>query len=95
VCIDHKTKEIKFRDPYPIWAKALVAAYLAEEGFLKEGLNSFRYGRGHSSFYGSSFGSSVIGVAFFGFRFAIIRLERPYLFCLFAPLPEALNGHAE
>jgi hypothetical protein len=27
--------KIKFRDPYPIWAKALVAAYLAEEGFLR------------------------------------------------------------
>jgi len=26
VCIDHQTKEIKFRDSYPIWAKALVAA---------------------------------------------------------------------
>ena len=37
MCIDHKTKEIKFRDPYPIWAKALVAAYLAEEGFLRDG----------------------------------------------------------
>ena len=37
VCIDHQTKEIKFRDPYPIWAKALVAAYLAEESFLREG----------------------------------------------------------
>ena len=35
MCIDHKTKEIKFRDPYPIWAKALVAAYLAEEDFLR------------------------------------------------------------
>jgi len=35
VCIDHRTREIKFRDPYPIWAKALVAAYLAEEGFLR------------------------------------------------------------
>ena len=37
VCIDHRTREIKFRDPYPIWAKALVAAYLAEEGFLRGG----------------------------------------------------------
>ena len=37
VCIDHQTKEIKFRDPYPIWAKALVAAYLAEEGFFRGG----------------------------------------------------------
>ncbi len=36
VCIDHKTKEIKFRDPYPFMAKAMVAAYLAEEGFLRE-----------------------------------------------------------
>lgn len=32
---DHVTKEIKFRDPYPIGAKVLVAAYLAEEGFLR------------------------------------------------------------
>ena len=37
VCINHQTRKIKFRDPYPIWAKALVAAYLAEEGFLREG----------------------------------------------------------
>ena len=34
--IDHKTKEIKFRDPYACMAKAMVAAYLAEEGFLRE-----------------------------------------------------------
>jgi hypothetical protein len=27
--------KIKFRDPYPIWAKALAAAYLAEECFLR------------------------------------------------------------
>ena len=25
----------RLQDPYPIWAKALVAAYLAEEGFLR------------------------------------------------------------
>ena len=37
VCIDRKTKEIKFRAPYPTWAKALVAAYLAEGDFLREG----------------------------------------------------------
>jgi hypothetical protein len=29
--------KIKFRDPYPIMAKAMVATYLAEEGFLREG----------------------------------------------------------
>jgi len=32
---DLKIREIKFRDPCPIWVKALVAAYLAEEGFLR------------------------------------------------------------
>jgi hypothetical protein len=37
VYIDPRTREIKFRDPYPIWAKARVAAYLAEVGFLREG----------------------------------------------------------
>jgi hypothetical protein len=27
----------RLQDPYPIWAKALVVAYLAEEGFLMGG----------------------------------------------------------
>jgi hypothetical protein len=31
-----KIRKNKFRDPYAIWAKARVVAYLAEEGFLRE-----------------------------------------------------------